>query len=64
MELNNIIESDSFIKELKEAIISGKGTDYYWDDDDNEIEYDTFHINFALEEIIKVIEKHFTNIIT
>lgn len=63
-ELNGkLLENEKFIEELKKAIISGKETDYYYDGED-EVPYEKYNEDFALKQVIKVLEKYTSESIT
>ena len=52
-------QSEFFKKAILEAIESGKGTDWGYDEDSgNEYSFDTFNSECALEEVIRVIEEN------
>ena len=55
----DVIESDSFQKAIRDAIECGEHRDWVYDGE-NEYGIDTFDSQEALEEVIKVIKKHFT----
>jgi hypothetical protein len=57
LNIAGVIASVSFQKELKEAIESGKETDYAYDGED-EYPVETYNEDWALKQVIEVIQKH------
>jgi hypothetical protein len=53
--------TEDFKNEIKKAIESGKTTDWGYDGE-NEFEYDTYDVDFAFNEVLKVIKKHYDKI--
>jgi len=48
---------DNFKELLRKAIESAKGTDWGWDGED-EVPYDTFDVDSAVENILIIIKEH------
>ena len=53
--------TENFKNEIKKAIESGKTTDWGYDGE-NEFEYDTYDVDFAFNEVLNVIQKHYNKI--
>jgi hypothetical protein len=53
--------TEDFKNEIKKAIESGKTTDWGYDGE-NEFEYDTYDVDFAFNEVLNVIQKHYEKI--
>ncbi|GBF40699.1 hypothetical protein [Leptospira johnsonii] len=52
-------DQNQFRADLLEAIESGVGTDWTWDDDDlEEYEVPTFDSNWALSQVLEVLQKY------
>lgn len=58
LNIADVIRSASFQKSIKDAIEYGKGVDYGYDGKD-EFAYDTFDSDESLQEVIRVLKKHF-----
>ena len=58
LNIADVIGSASFQKAIKEAIEYGKGIDYGYDGED-EFAFDTFDSDESLQEVIRVLKKHF-----
>lgn len=62
MDLNNILDNQSFKSELIEAIKMGESTDYFYNGEDEQ-PYDVFEADIAFEYVIDVIKKYLKTII-
>lgn len=58
MDVKTIIESAEFKKEIEEAVLRGKETDYYYDGED-EVPYERYEEIWAIDAVIEVVKKYF-----
>lgn len=55
--VEKILSDEQFIKELEQAIESGKSTDWGWNGTD-EVQYDIFETDTARNQVIELLKKY------